>query len=246
MRTALTALTAVAAAAALTACSSATAGSAQHPGRPVQPSQAAQTSTATVSKHPTPYPSSAPAPDPSSTPRTASGTSDVDQALLAASDLGRDFAAGAPDEPSSLPCTPDRPPVDEQVHHVEKGDAVYVDDLAGTQVSEQIYVYRTPGEAVRHQSILEAGLSCRRGSMQGRPVTLLGPTDVRRQLRLHTDSAQVWIARTGQVSAALVALRIRAVVVQFAVVAEDGAESNLDVKKVVVAGLTKLYAVARG
>ncbi len=98
----------------------------------------------------------------------------------------------------------------------------------------------------RHQAILEAGLACRHGSLQAQPVTVLGPSDVRSQLRLHTDSAQVWSVHAGQFGGALVALRIHAVVVQYAVIARDGAGSRPDVKKVVVAGLTKLYAVARG
>ena len=257
MRSTLTAAAAALSALALAACSSATAGVAQRdPFRAHSPAPhavrhtAAPASRTPASSAPAPYPSttapSRPVASSGASSGAPSGASDVDRALLVASDLGSGYAATTPDAPAALPCTPDRPPVDDQVRHVEKGNAVYVDDIAGSQVSEQIYVYRAPAQALRHQAVLDAGLSCRHGSLQGQPVTVLGPSDVRGQLRLHTDSAQVWIVHTGQFSGALVALRIHAVVVQFAVVARDGAESHLDVKKVVVAGLTKLYAVARG
>jgi hypothetical protein len=231
---------AAAAAAALTACSTATSGTTHHATRL---SPAARTSAATHTAAASPYPSSTPPADPVSTP---GGGSDVDRALLVASDLGDGFAAAAPDKPASLPCKPDRPPVDDQVRHVEKGDAVFVDDIAGEQVSEQIYVYHSVAEALRHEAIVEAGLGCRHGTMGRSAVTVLGPSDVQRQLSQRPDSAKVWIVRTDQVSGALVAVRLHAVMVQFAVVAQNGNESQLDVKKLIEAGLTKILAVANG
>jgi hypothetical protein len=243
MRTTLTTVAVLATAVAVAACSSATAGSAHHPVRvsPVAKTTAAPSSA--PSSRPAPYPS----PTHSSHPTTSpTGNSDVERALLVASDLGDGFAAAAPDKPSSLPCTPDRPPVDDQVRHVEKGNAVFVDDIAAEQVSEQIYVYGSVADALRHQTIVTDGLACRHGTMGGAAVTVLGPSDVRRQLSQHPDAAKVWIVRTAQVSGALVAVRLHAVMVQFAVVAQNGNESQLNVKQVVEAGLTKILAVANG
>lgn len=244
MRATLTTVT-VAAAVVLAACSTATSGAPHHVPRlsPAAHTTAASAPHASRSAPASPYPSATPT---AALTSTSSGASDVDRALLVASDLGAEFAAAEPDKPATLPCTPNRPPVDDQVRHVEKGNAVFVDDIAGEQVSEQIYVYGSTGDALRHENILEAGLGCRHGVLAGSAVTVLGPSDVRRQLSQRPDSAKVWIIRTDQVTGALVAVRLHAVMVQFAVVAQNGDEADLDVKKVVQAGLTKILAVANG
>jgi hypothetical protein len=169
---------------------------------------------------------------------------DVRRVLLGAAEIGAGFVRADNDGPAPLPCTPHDPPVDDQVRHVEKGGVVYVNDVQGVQVSEQVYVYDSTAAAVRHQRIAEKGLACTHGTLDGRPITVLGPSDVRSQLRERSQAAEVWVVKTDQVSGALIAVRIHAVVIQFAVVAEKGASSNVDAKQVVETGLAKITAAA--
>jgi hypothetical protein len=167
--------------------------------------------------------------------------------LLTARQLGSGFVQASDAAPSALPCTPDTPPVDDQVRHVEKGNAVFVDDVAGVQVSEQIYVYSAVADAQRHERIVRAGLGCDHGTMQGAQVSIAGPSDIHSQLPERNDTAQAWVVKTAQVSGVLVAVRIHAVVVQFAVVAENGPSPDIDAEQVVETGLKNiLSAVSRG
>jgi hypothetical protein len=171
---------------------------------------------------------------------------DVDRVLLTAAQLGPGFVRAANSAPSALPCTPDGAPVDDQVSHVEKGNIVFVDDVAGVQVSEQVYVYGTVADARRHEHVVHVGLACTHGTMQGAPVTIAGPSDVGARLSERHDTAEAWVVKTAQVSGVLVAVRIHAVVVQFAIVAENGSSPDLDAQHVVETGLKNiLAAVAR-
>jgi hypothetical protein len=223
MRASVTAALAAAAAVALTACSTSPSGSADGSTRPA------------------PYPSAAAA----SVPATATGGDPaIERLMVGARDLGRAFVRAQPDAPAALPCTPNDPPVDDQVPHVGKGNAVYVDDLGGVQVSEQVYVYGSAHDAERHQSIDERGLDCARGTMGSTLVTVDGPVDLRGRLGGHCDSAQAWGVRTSRFSGALVAVRVRAVMVQFAIVAETGAKASVDVQRVVRDGVQKVLTVA--
>jgi hypothetical protein len=241
MRPVLTTVTALAAAAALAACSSATVGKgAFATERP--PASHSRSVT------PAPFPSSTQvspsAPPTSIAPNTVANA--VDAAMLAAGEIGPGFVPVPDDPPSPLPCTPNRPPVDDQIGHVEKGDVVFVDRSGTVQVSEQVYVYGSVAGAQRHQQIVETGLACRKGTLAGGggEVTVLGPTDVTAELTARNDKAEAWAVQTAQVSGALVQVRIHAVVVQFAVVAEPGATPTVDAEKIVEAGLAKLIAHA--
>ncbi|HEY2296088.1 MAG TPA: hypothetical protein VGH43_00050 [Jatrophihabitans sp.] len=134
---------------------------------------------------------------------------------------------------------PDAAPVDDQVSHVEKGDTVFVDDVAGVQVSEQVYVYGAVADARRHEHIVHVGLACAHGTMQGAPVTIAGPSEVGARLSERNDTAEAWVVKTARVSGVLVAVRIHAVV-QFAIVAENGCSPDLDARHVVETGLKNI------
>jgi hypothetical protein len=229
---------------AATACSGTThgvGGPRAHPVFPVAHTSAAHSPSA----HPSPFPTAHASAEP--TTSSPGAQRDVDRVLLTADQLGSGFVRAADAAPAALPCTPGAPPVDDQVAHVEKGNTVFVDDVAGVQVSEQVYVYRGVSDALRHEHVVHAGLACSRGSMQGAQVDITGPTDVGAQLPERHDSAEAWVVKTAQVTGVLVAVRIHAVVVQFAIVAEDGAKPDLDAQHVVEVGLKNiLRAVAKG
>jgi hypothetical protein len=182
----------------------------------------------------------------SSSVRTTTSAADaqVSALLLTAGEVGRGFLPAEDDPPSPLPCTPDRPAVDDQVHHVAKGGAVYVDDMAGLQFSEHIYVYRSVGDALRHERAVERGLACRTGRLPSGPVSIEGPVDVGAELAPRHDVAEAWSVHTAQVTGSLIAVRIHAVVVQFAFLARPDVTPTIDAKQVVVAGLKKLLAAA--
>lgn len=248
MRTTLFAAVCALSVVTLAACAGTTDGAGRPRAHAISP--AAQTSSAHSSSTalPSPYPTGGrSSQSPSGAPSTSAAQRDVDRVLLTAHQLGSGFVRAADDAPSALPCTPDAPPVDDQVTHVEKGNAVYVDDVAGVQVSEQIYVYSAVADAQRHERIVGAGLACAHGTMQGAPVNIAGPSDIHAQLPERNDTAQAWVVKTAQVSGVLVAVRIHAVMVQFAVVAENGTSPDIDAKQVVEAGLENiLRAVSQG
>lgn len=223
MRARLTAALGACAAVALTACSTSSGDS------------------ATGSHRPAPYPSRSTTPNMSAS-TAPSGESAVGHMLVTAHDLGRGFVSAQPDAPAALPCTPTDPTVDAQVHHIDKGEAVFVNDLGGVQVSEQIYVYGSISDAQRHESIDDRGLACAQGRLGSTPVTVSGPIDLHSRLGEYSDSAQAWGVKTARFSAAMVAVRIHAVVVQFAIVAETGAQSSIDTRQIVAAGVHKVLA----
>jgi len=226
MRARLTAALAAGAAVALTACSTSSSDSATGPNRPA------------------PYPSRSGAAAASSVSTPPVDESAIGQVLVTAHDLGRGFVRAQPDAPAALPCTPNDPPVDDQVRHVDKGDAVFVNDLGGVQVSEQVYVYGSVGDAQRHESIDERGLGCEHGRFGSTPVTVTGPIDLHSRLGQYSDSAEAWGVKTARFSGAMIAVRIHAVVVQFAIVAETGARASVDARQIVAAGVHKVLAAA--
>ncbi len=225
MRATLTAAVAIGAAVALTACSATTNGSTGNSHRPA------------------PYPTKTAASS-SSPPPSLPADSHLERALLTARDLGRGFVRTQDDPPAALPCTPTAPPVDDQVRHVEKGGAVFVDDMGGVQVSEQVYVYGAVADAQRHESIDEAGLGCARGRLGTTPVKVTGPVDLRSRLGRRADSAHAWGVQTTQFSGALIAVRIHAVVVQFAIVAEAGSTAHIDAQQIVQTAVHKVFVAA--
>jgi hypothetical protein len=225
MRASLTAAVAVGAAVALTGCSSTTGGSAGNSHR------AAPYPTKTAAS------SSSPAPSPSA-------DTHLDRALLTSHDLGRSFVRTQNDPPAALPCTPTAPPVDAEVHHIEKGAAVFVDDMGGVQVSEQVYVYGAVADAQRHESIDEAGLRCARGRLGTTAVKVTGPVDLRSRLGQPADSARAWGVTTTQFSGALIAVRIHAVMVQFAIIAQTGSTAQIDAQQIVRTAVHKLVVAA--
>ena len=245
MRTTLTAAVCALSAVTLAACSGTTSGKSGPDAQAIFPA-AHSSAKHSPSAVPSPYPTAGrPTQSPGGVSSTSAAQRDVDRVLLTARQLGSGFVQAADAAPSALPCTPTAPPVDDQVRHVEKGNVVFVDDVAGEQVSEQIYVYSTVADAQRHERIVQAGLACARGVMQGARVRIAGPTDIHGKLAERNDTAQGWAVETAQVSGVLVAVRIHAVLVQFAVVAENGSAPDIDAKQVVETGLKNiLRAVA--
>src|SRR6185312_1574833 len=141
MRTTLTVAICAVSAVTLAACSGTTDGSSGPGSHAIFPA-AHSSATHSPSAVPSPYPTSArPTRSPAESSSTSASQRDVDRVLLTAHQLGSDFVRASDDAPSALPCTPSAPPVDDQIRHVEKGNVVFVDDVAGTQVSEQVYVY---------------------------------------------------------------------------------------------------------
>ena len=196
---------------------------------------------ASGSNRPAPYPSKAAATAASTAPAAQSG---IERVLVTAHDLGRGFVRAQPDAPASLPCTPNDPPVDDQVHHVNKSDAVFVNDLGGVQVSEQVYAYGSVADARRHESIDEHGLACARGRFGTTPVTVTGPDDLHGRLGDYSDTAEAWGIKTARFSGAMIAVRIHAVMVQFAIVAETGSTANVDARHIVEVGVRKVLTAA--
>ena len=125
-----------------------------------------------------------------------------------------------PDPPSALPCTPDPPagrrpgaPRREGQRRLRRRHRRQPGERADLRLS-----CAGPGGCATRPCSTR-GLSCRHGSLQGQPVTVLGAVRRAPAAAAAPHSAHVWIVHTGQFSGALVALRIHAVVVQFAVVA---------------------------
>ena len=196
------------------------------------------------SNRPAPYPSRSAASAVSNAATAPARGSAIERVLVTSADLGRGFVRAQPDPPAALPCTPNEPPVDVQVHHLDKANAVFVNDLGGVQISEQVYVYGSARDALRHQKIDEHGLDCARGRFGTTPVTVTGPSDLRGRLGEYSDSAQAWEVKTERFSGVMVAVRIHAVIVQFAIVAETGAQSSVDARQIVAAGVQRVLAAA--
>lgn len=240
----------------LAACATTTSGTGKHKPVPAPHPSTSETSrglpTAATASAPPP-PSSAPVTVPitSAAPSTAPVSSeatapaDVERVLLTAGDVGHGFTA-APDNATAtapLPCTPNDPPIDQQVPSEEHGGVDLTKDSAGAEVSEMVALYATLGEAVHLQTSTERGLACSGGKLSdGEQVTLSGPTDISSILTPHTDKAEAWSIRTAKIKGALVLVRLHRVIVQFAFfkLIKGASNPHINSKQILEMGLAKV------
>lgn len=192
-----------------------------------------------------PYPSTRPA---ASRP-VAGGLADrTGHLLIGAADLGPGYGRATAGAPMALACTPGAPTVDDRLAHVSKAAVAYVDDVAGVQVGEQIYVYPDRAGAREHEQLLAAGLACAHGTIRATghqtAVTVTGPADLHQQLAVHNDAAQRWGLDSDRFGEQLIVVRTGPVVVQVTVVTEPGTTPQLDVVQIVEASVSKVLATA--
>jgi hypothetical protein len=193
-----------------------------------------------ISSAPVSVPVSAPVSSPA-----ASGSStpaDVARVLLIPSDIHHGFQSSSdsssPDGP--LPCTPNDPPVDQQVPPSEKGSAEFVKPSARLQINEEIDVYSGVPDARRAQRITEHGLACSHGTVSGVAIDIQGPTDISSVLTPHLDKAEAWAIKSGKITGTLVLVRIHAVLVEFAFEADNNPNVKIDAKQILETALAKI------
>jgi hypothetical protein len=134
-------------------------------------------------------------------------------ALLSAADLGTSFSQQPSDDtPTPLPCTPNDPPLDEQVPPKVKALASFANSAGNALLQEEIDGYQDVATTRRALSLGEHGLGCKRATIPSGnstiSVKLTGPVDLTKQLSGKADHVDGWQVVGAGVQLVLIAAQV--------------------------------------
>jgi hypothetical protein len=169
---------------------------------------------------------------------------DIQRVLLTAGDIrSRGFTA-TPDNSVTTqpaPCTPNDPPIDQQVPSLEHGGVDLHNSSAQADVDEQVAVYDTLDSALKVQAAVERGFSCPSGQLGGgQKIKITGPQDLSTIITPRVSKAEGWSIKTAGIKGSLVLVRLNRVLVQFAFLAQKGTNPKINGKQILDTGLAKV------
>lgn len=225
----------------LAACSSSGGGSLTGGGS----SGAGTTAASTGAAGSTPAPASSPA---VSTPAPTSAASSADASglqagLLTVADLGTGYKQEPADNSESpLPCTPNDPPLNQQVPPQGRAVAQFTNTTGDVAITEDLNRYADVATASRAVAASAKGFTCQTGSLDGTPVTFTGSGKITVN-GTQVDAAQGWDLKTSQFVATAILVQIGPKFVGLVLLAKPGAGQNLDIQAIVDAAAKRAAAV---
>ncbi len=234
----LPAAAALCAALTLAGCSSSTSG---EPSGSALPSLSSGSPTTSV-----PPPSSSIPTTTTSTSPPATSTSAAPGALaptlLTAAEVGPGFrATPASANSDPLPCTPHRPPLEQQVPSSDKAKVLFGNRAGTLALQENVLAYSDPATAAKALATAKVGLSCPTATSNGAKLQITGPVDVHSQLTAKVTTALAWVVKSPKFQGSIIVIRIgeKLVTLQFAATSKRVA-SSVDGRQITETAVAKV------
>ncbi|GAB2474817.1 hypothetical protein [Jatrophihabitans fulvus] len=172
----------------------------------------------------------------------SSGSAALEPALLPASDFGSDYRreVGDTGDRDPLPCTPNDPPLVQQVPPQQYLNGTYVRTDRAIQVTENVFVFADDSAAERYVAAAQKGLGCGSGRIGNESFKISAGT--RFSTGTDSDDAIGWDLATSGFKGTLALVRLDEKIVAFTFIATNAAANELQPRPIVEKGVARVDA----